>query len=491
MGMAPLFSLRYRLQNQQRESTPIKILLAAWRYCPPAIYIGLTAFVVASFPLYVVAILLASIAAFFMLLQSPWLIWPMIGAVLPLTSSLSLGPISLTDLLLAVAVGLWFLNGVRLNRLRITIDLVVILFGLYLLCLTVLLPRSADLGEALPEVVKWAEIIVVYVLIRDMVPANRLMWVVVALLLGGTWQAMMGIVQFAFQIGPSHFVLMDRFMRASGTFSQPNPYAGYLGALLPVAVSMAVVSCFDHRHSGSKRPQIGPLRVLKPLGLTAIVLVIGLGVLASWSRGSWMGTTIGIGLVLLMHGFRNKLFLAGAILVLGLVFGMVYPVSIPASIQDRIAASGRYLNADIDRMLDEAVTDENFAVIERVAHWKAALLIWQSAPWLGVGPGGYAASYAETWSRDPRLLRWDDPLGHAHNIYLNVLAESGLIGLVAFLTMWAGLFIVVSLRAVDSSIAVGVLGVLTYLSIHSLFDNLFVQGIYLLLGYWMAILKTD
>jgi hypothetical protein len=34
---------------------------------------------------------------------------------------------------------------------------------------------------------------------------------------------------------------MGRFMRAYGTFRQPNPYAGYLGYLAPVAVSLAVM----------------------------------------------------------------------------------------------------------------------------------------------------------------------------------------------------------------------------------------------------------
>ena len=56
----------------------------------------------------------------------------------------------------------------------------------------------------------------------------------------GALVALHGIYQFLFQVGPEGFVLFDRFMRAYGTFEQPNPYAGYLGLTLPLAVGLVV-----------------------------------------------------------------------------------------------------------------------------------------------------------------------------------------------------------------------------------------------------------
>ena len=54
----------------------------------------------------------------------------------------------------------------------------------------------------------------------------------------------------------------------------------------------------------------------------------------------------------------------------------------------------------------------------------------ETQPWLGVGFGNYAAAYP-----DFRLLLWENALGHAHNYYLNVAAEIGAIGLLAYLGM--------------------------------------------------------
>jgi O-antigen ligase len=71
------------------------------------------------------------------------------------------------------------------------------------------------------------------------------------------------------------------------------------------------------------------------------------------------------------------------------------------------------------------VTDTNFAAIERLAHWGAALAMWRDHLWLGVGFGNYAAVYP------PMLSSVGSTTGHAHNYYLNVGAETGLLGLVA------------------------------------------------------------
>jgi O-antigen ligase len=141
-------------------------------------------------------------------------------------------------------------------------------------------------------------------------------------------------------------------------------------------------------------------------------------------------------------------------------------------------------------VLSQPVTDENFSVIERVAHWVAALRMWEQAPWLGIGPGNYAIAYPAV-----RVLRWDDPLGHAHNIYLNTLGETGLVGLAMFLLFWGVSLVWVwrqarQARSYDarwwSALAIGVFGVLVHLNVHNFFDNLFVQGIYLHIALWLA-----
>jgi O-antigen ligase len=92
-----------------------------------------------------------------------------------------------------------------------------------------------------------------------------------------------------------------------------------------------------------------------------------------------------------------------------------------------------------------------------------------------------------------RLPRWEEPLGHAHNIYLNVLAETGLAGLFFFLLFWlvtlGGIWRTVRACGSDrraGALALGVLGIFVHATVHHLFDNLFVQGMVLHLGLWLA-----
>jgi O-antigen ligase len=232
--------------------------------------------------------------------------------------------------------------------------------------------------------------------------------------------------------------------------------------------------------------------LLITIALCSITLSIGAGLVASWSRGAWLGAIGATIVVLATFDRRTALLLAlgGLALLVTALLGALNPAWIPAAISNRIGDIPAYLGL-ID-ILSLEVNDDNFAVIERVAHWVAALRMWEQAPWLGVGPGNYAAAYAAV-----ALPRWSDPLGHAHNIYLNVLGETGMLGLVAFLLLWASLigwlFRQISRAEAKSwsrALSVGVLAVLTHLAIHSFFDNLFVQGMYLQIAFWLAAVAT-
>ncbi len=174
------------------------------------------------------------------------------------------------------------------------------------------------------------------------------------------------------------------------------------------------------------------------------------------------------------------------ILLMSALLGTFSPEIIPEPIAARMSNLPAYIGAS--HMMSDPITDENFAVIERVAHWIAAVRMWELAPWLGIGPGNYAVAYP-----DVRLTRWEDALGHAHNIYLNVLAETGIIGLSAFLLLWIGalVWLISGRRRLPKpgwgdALTLGVVGVLVHLAVHSGFDNLFVQGLYIQLGLWLT-----
>ena len=81
--------------------------------------------------------------------------------------------------------------------------------------------------------------------------------------------------------------------------------------------------------------------------------------------------------------------------------------------------------------------------LERINRWDCAYQMFQKKPVLGFGPGTYAFEYAPF--QDPENLtiistNFGD-MGNAHSEYLSALSESGIIGLLLFLSVVAAIFI--------------------------------------------------
>ena len=131
------------------------------------------------------------------------------------------------------------------------------------------------------------------------------------------------------------------------------------------------------------------------------------------------------------------------------------------------------------------VNAANFAQIERLAHWQTAGNMFLSNPWLGIGIGNFNVRFP-----DFNLPLWRYSQGHAHNYYLQALAETGLIGLSAYLLVLLAA-IGNGLRALgraagrDRALVVGALGVLATFMLHNMFENLHVLNLGI---QWAAVL---
>jgi putative inorganic carbon (HCO3(-)) transporter len=177
------------------------------------------------------------------------------------------------------------------------------------------------------------------------------------------------------------------------------------------------------------------------------------------------------------------LLLVACILVTG---GLLYTTGfLPRDITSRLAGLLSYTQYTDIRSV--GITDANFSTLERIAHWQAAIDMWRSRFWIGVGLGGYATAYPEH-----NLPNWLLPLGHAHNIYLNMLAETGILGLCAYLLFWGLLFINLFtathlLKSWERGIALGLLGAWTHMAVHNLVDNIMVNNIHIHMGVMLAL----
>lgn len=344
-----------------------------------------------------------------------------------------------------------------------------------------------SLAAWLTEWLKWAQILLLITFVLNFAAGQQWQWLVFGLVASALANALVGIYEFFGGSGALHLLVNDRFFRAFGTFGQPNPFGGFMGLIAPVALmtSLGYSSRLWQQWQQQRRIDLTAFISAWFYLIASACLILGL--VMSWGRGAWLGFGISaLALVFaLPRKFRHSLWL---LLVASTFLILVWSSGrLPASIADRIASvTEEVFNLDDVRGVD--ISTENYALVERLAHWQAALNMAREHPWLGVGLGNYEIAYPQY-----RLSNWKFPLGHAHNYYLNVLAEAGIIGLGSYIVLWVSV-IWLTWRAREHPdplarcVVVGLLGTWTYLTVHSLTDNLYVNNLFIHLGVMLGIL---
>ncbi len=343
--------------------------------------------------------------------------------------------------------------------------------------------QASDLRAAATELLKWIEFALLLACVAVTARGRESRWLVAALLLAGLAEGLLGIYQFLRQVGPPGFVLFGRYMRAYGTFAQPNPYGGYLGMLLPLACAI-VVTRWSAPDPGQLRSHWAN-RALWLLGLGSFAAMFA-GLIMSWSRGALLGALAGLALVMLALARRAwPLFVTLALAAI--VLAPLWSPLVPGDYLSRLDDTTAYLGQDLALV---EIDDANFAVIERLAHWEAAWRMFSRSPWTGVGIGQYPVVYSSV-----SLPRWQDPLGHAHNYYLHMLAEAGILGLLAYLGLLITALSLAWRQARRAEgwtrvLALAALGMLGHVITHSMVDNLYVQDMYLLVALVLGMLLS-
>ena len=182
-----------------------------------------------------------------------------------------------------------------------------------------------------------------------------------------------------------------------------------------------------------------------------------------------------------------------AVLAIGAVgIALARAGALPASYVERWAVLLENFWVFDARTVD--ATPANWAVVERMAHWQAGWAMALDHPLVGVGPGNYEAAYPDYY-----VGSWREPLGHAHNYYVNTFAEQGIVGLltlVGFVTaifarLWWGQARALRLgSSFDRKLFIGALGTAVAFSVHNTFDNMFVHGIGVQFGLILGIIEA-
>jgi len=452
-------------------------------------------------------------------------------------------PAQIAQFFVALALVSWLARGLARRRLRIPSSPLLVPLSVFLGAALVSLWDAVELPVyGVPELIKWIQILLLSLLVSETLtteaetgeasgkpqpiegipsrmrtdpadprqagsatPVWRLSWLLGVMLMTGLFQAGMGVWQFGLRgEGPDHFAILgQRFYRAYGTFEQPNPYGGYLGMTLSLAIGAATgifneftskgaqlcenkVAAIPVLQSDDLYPQRGPGAWPLPFLITGIAVAMGVALAMSWSRGAWLGfASAALAMAIALPRKTHWGLLLVAVLVVG-AWGLYTSGLLPASIAARLTDFAQYVRFEDVRGV--GINDANYAVIERLAHWQAALEMFRHNLWTGVGFGCYEPAYARF-----ALINWPIALGHAHNTYLTVAAETGLIGLLAYLLLWGTVlwhtwWATRRARGLLRGVAIGLLGTWTHLSVHHLLDNLYVNNVHLHIGVLLGLL---
>jgi O-antigen ligase len=191
--------------------------------------------------------------------------------------------------------------------------------------------------------------------------------------------------------------LYHRCHRARGPFSIYMTLAGIL--------TLTLLATLPRLLPGARR---------RPWFVPLWLIMLG-GLIASYTRGAWLGFAAGV-LALLPASRRGRVILVGglAALVLGLLAG-------PPGLRHRFISMG---------------DPEEATVKERRYMWQSSLMMARERPWLGFGPGGVKREYP-AFSLEAAIKK---RTGHVHNTPLQILVERGVIGLGAWLWVWAAFY---------------------------------------------------
>ncbi len=400
-------------------------------------------------------------------------------------------PLDVGQLALVFTLGVWLAHRLVVRRSPLALAWTPLYLPVILFLVTTAISdfTAMSFGAWASEWLKWVQVLILIAVVMQLGAHGRWRWLVFALTVAGVANGIIGIYEFFGGSGALHLLINGRFFRAFGTFGQPNPFGGFMGLLAPLALA----SCAGY---GLALWQTFRRTRKLPATFTAAFVFYGAAgalmsgaLVMSWSRGAWLGFAAALGAIIFALPRRLWHSLALVALVGALVGAVWVSGRLPASITDRLASATEELFA-FDDVRGVDITPDNYAVVERLAHWQAALNMSRANPWTGVGFGNYEIAYPAY-----RLLNWKFPLGHAHNYYLNVLAEAGMIGLLTYGLLWI-VVIFVSWRArqhpnvVARLTAAGLLGAWVYLTVHSLTDNLFVNNLFLHIGVMLGILAV-
>jgi len=296
-------------------------------------------------------------------------------------------------------VALSYIIKVMLGKRTLKLDLMDIVVALFALLMVFGGLVSADSASVAPMLV-YVAFLLGYFLCVNLIRNTE--WVdkcVAGIVISSVPVSLYGLYQNFFGVTSAKWLDKNMFGSIEGrvvsTFENPNVLAEYLIMLIPLLLALVILA-------DTKRTRFAVF----------LALVFSLGCLVyTWSRGAWLGFMLGAAIFLLMYSKKTLMVLIPGALAAPLVL-LVLPRD--NSIVQRFMSIGN--------MADSSTS-------YRVNIWRGVCDLVSDfwAGGIGIGYEPFRRVYP-TYS-----LEAIEAAPHSHNLFLQILVEIGIVGLIVFL----------------------------------------------------------
>lgn len=267
--------------------------------------------------------------------------------------------------------------------------------------------------------------------------------------IGAALSAVLGIYQYVFgdvysQAWLDSNMFEDIKMRVYSTFENPNVYGEYLIIAIPIAISLFWT-------------EKGFLKKFFLLGISAVLM---LAMILTFSRGCWLGILFSLMILAIVIDRR--------FIILGIVALMFMPLILPDTIINRFTSIGNL---------------EDSSTSYRVNIWMGTLAMLKDYWFCGVGLG--ETSFNTVY---PLYSYNNTKTAHSHNLYLQIVSQFGIIGLIVFLGILYNFYkeTVVSMLRKKDIVLAGIIAGLTGFFLEGMFDYTW-YNYRVLLIFWMVL----
>ncbi|MBR5155826.1 MAG: O-antigen ligase family protein [Clostridia bacterium] len=267
---------------------------------------------------------------------------------------------------------------------------IILMLGIYFLAT---LTSFAPLKGVQIWAVYFAFMVFYFVVINTIKTKKQLMNLLTVFALSGFAVCLYGILQYIFgwnvtQAWIDEEMFEDIKMRVYSTLENPNVLGEYILLVLPVTIALM----------WKKKT------VFSKIVYGGMAGVMGIALILTFSRGCWIGVIVSAAIFIT--------FVAGKLWGLMLLALPIIPMVLPESIINRFASIGD--------MKDSSTS-------YRVYIWMGTIHMLKDFWVSGIGPGTEAFTQVYPFYSYSSIVA-----PHSHNLFLQIMVESGILGIVAF-----------------------------------------------------------